>query len=161
MALDITKGVHKKGFLSKLLSTYGGAHIHNVTLGANHDNFDLIGLVTTKWNSFDNYDEDTSASIDFEGRIMGGLNSEGCYYIQVEKADGVYLVYNTPESVYTETEFQDETLFFNEEGDTAEAIELHYLDIFAVSPNGFTGTPADGAAVTYSDGKFVVAGASI
>lgn len=160
MAIDIVKGTHKKGFLSKLISTTGGAHIHNVTLAADHDNFDLIGLVTTKWNSFDNYDEDESAEIDFEGRIMGGLNSEGCYYIQVEKADNVYLVYNTPESEYAETEFQDETLFFNKEGATAEAITLKPLDIFAVSPNGFSGTPADGAAVSYSDGKYVVAGFS-
>lgn len=155
--IDIRKGEHKFGFLSKLLSTYGGAHIHNVTLAKDHDNFDLVGLVTTKWNSFDNYDEDDFATIDFEGRIMGGLNSEGCYYIQVEKAEKAYLVYNTPESEYAESEFQDESLFYNPEGTTAEAIELHALDIFAVSPNGFTGTPSDGASVTYSDGKYVVA----
>lgn len=153
--IDLRKGEHKFGFLSKPLSTYGGAHIHNVTLAVDHDNFDLIGLDTTKWNSFDNYDEDTTATIDFEGRVMG-LASDGCYYIQVEKADDVYLVYNTPESEYAETEFQDESLFYNPAGVTSEAIELHKLDIFAVSLNGFSATPADGAAVSYSNGKFVV-----
>lgn len=142
--------------MSKLLSTYGGAHIHNATLAEDHDNFDLIGLDITKWNSFDNYDEDTTASIDFEGRVMGGLNSEGCYYIQVEKADGVFLVYNTPESEYAEKQLQFESLFYNPAGVTAEAIELRPMDIFAVSPNGFTATPADGSVVTYSNGKYVV-----
>ena len=156
--IDLTRNnVHKRGFLSKLLSTYGGAHIHNVTLAADHDNFDLIGLNTAKWNSFDNYDEDATATINFEGRIMGDINSEGCYYIQVEKADKVYLVYNTPESEYPEKDLQDEELYYNPEGTTAEAIELHYLDIFAVSPNGFSGIPAEGAVVSYSNGKYVVA----
>lgn len=160
--IDVSKNTtHKRGFLSKLLSTYGGAHIHNVTLATDHDNFDLIGLNTAKWNSFDNYDEDASATVDFEGRIMGDINSEGCYYIQVEKAEKIYLVYNTPESEYTERELQDEELFYNPAGVTAEAIELHYLDIFAVSPNGFTGTPADGATVTYSNGKYVVSTTSV
>ena len=147
---------HKSGYLSKLLSTYGGAHIHNVTLAVDHDNFDLIALDTTKWNSFDNYDEDTTATIDFEGRVMGP-DAEGGYYIQVEKADDVYLVYNTPESEYQLQQLQDEQLYYNPAKTVAEAIELHKFDIFAVSANGFSATPAEGAVVTYSNGKYVVA----
>lgn len=146
--------VHKSGFLSKLLSTYGGAHIHNVTLAVDHDNFDLIGL-TDDWNSFDNYDEDTSATIDFEGKVMGP-DSEGGYYVRVDKADGCYLVYNTPESEYEQVQLQDEALYYNPAGTVAEAIELRPYDIFAVSANGFSAAPKTGATVTYSNGKYVV-----
>lgn len=153
--IDISKNLtHKKGFLSKLLSTYGGAHIHNVTLAVDHDNFDLVGLVKDSWNSFDNYDEDTTATIDFEGIVMGPA-AEGGYYIQVVEANDCFLVYNTPESEYPETELQDERLFYNPAGKTAEAIELRPMDIFCVD-NGFSATPKVGATVTYSNGKYVV-----
>ena len=156
MAIDITKGSHKYGFLNRLLATYGGFHTENVTLAANHDNFDIVGL-TELWNSFENYDEDTSATIDFEGVVMG-LSSEGTWYIKVKKATSCYLVYNSPVSEYQEKELQDESLFYNLEGETAEAIELWKGDIFSVSPNGFTGTVKEGCLVSYSNGKYVVTG---
>lgn len=154
MALDIQKGSHKYGFLNKMLATYGGFHTSNVTLATDHDNFDLVGL-TEGWNSFDNYDEDPAATIDFEARVMG-LSSEGTWYLKVVKANDCYLVYNSPVSEYNEREFQDESLFYNVAGETAEAIELWKGDIFSVDPSGFTGSVSEGSIVTYSNGKYVV-----
>lgn len=154
--IDISKGSHKWGFLNRLLSTYGGFHTHNVTLATDHDNFDLVAL-TEGWNSFDNYDEDTSATVTFSGRVMG-LSSEGTWYIKVRQAENAYLVYNSPVSEYSEREFQDEALFFNKAGETAEAIELWKGDIFSVCPAAFNGTVKEGSLVSYANGKYVVSG---
>ena len=157
MAIDISKNAtHKMGFLNKLLATYGGAHTHNVTLAVDHDNFDLIGL-TEKWNSFDNFDEDQGATLDFEGVVMG-LSAENTWYIKVNKAVDTYLVYNSPVSEYPEKELQDEALFYNQAGETAEAIELRKGDIFSVNANGFASDPAVGSIVAYSNGKYTVTG---
>ncbi len=152
MAIAITKGSRKYGFLNKLLSAYGGAHIHNVTLVADHDNFDLV--VKGDWVGFDNYEEDASETVSFSG-IIRGLSSEGTWYIEVVSSNAL-LVYNSPVSPYSEKEFQDEGLFYNEAGDTTEGHVLVAGDIFSVSPNGFTGTPAEDKTVTYANGKYVV-----
>lgn len=155
MAIDLTKGTHKVGFLSKTLSLYGGAHTINVTLAGNHDNFDLVVIDATKFNSFDNYDEDASETVSFSGYILGKNTSEGGWYIGVESSNAV-LVYNSPVSPYSEKELQDESLFYNLAGETVEGIQLKQLDVFTVSDNGFTGTPAEGKTVTYANGKYAV-----
>ena len=87
-----------------------------------------------------------------------GLSSENTWYIKVNKAVDTYLVYNSPVSEYPEKELQDEALFYNLAGETAEAIELRKGDIFSVNANGFASTPAVGSIVTYANGKYTVTG---
>lgn len=153
MALDITKGAHKYGFLNKVASAQTGSpHIHNVTLAADHDNFDLV--VKGDWVSFDNYEEDTAATVSFSG-IVREKTSEGTWYIEVVSSNAL-LVYNAPVSPYSEKEFQDESLFYNADGETAEGFTLIAGDIFSVSENGFNKAPKAGDAVTYTNGKYTV-----
>ena len=155
MAVDINKGTHKIAFPNKLLAMMGGRHTYNVTLAANHDNGELI-LRTTKWNSFDNYDEATNGTITFAGYIQGQA-ADGTWYIEVTADTDALLVYNTPVSPYVEFELKDDALFYNAKDETVEGISLAKGDIFSVSTNGFNGTPVAGKTVSYSNGKYVVA----
>ncbi len=153
MAIDLTKGSHKYGFLNKIASAQTGSpHIFNVELAANHDNFDLV--VRGDWKSFDNYEEDTSATVSFSG-IVQEKTSEGTWYIEVVSSNAL-LVYNSPVSPYSEMELQDESLFYNLQGETAEGFSLIAGDIFSVSENGFNKTPKAGDTVVYTNGKYTV-----
>lgn len=157
MAIDITKGSHKVAFMSKIFAVENG-HIFNMTLGANHDNGDLIVRDVTSWNSFDNYDEDTAGTITFSG-VIRGEGANGGYYVEVlSVSQDVLFAYNSPVSPYSQREFQDESLFFNESGDVVQGIPLERGDIFELSANAFTGTIATDAAVTYdaSTNKYII-----
>ncbi len=151
--VDITKGTHKWGFLSKVASAQTGSpHIFNVTLAANHDNFDLV--VRGDWRAFDNYDEDTTATVSFSG-VVQEKAADGTWYVEVVSSNAV-LVYNSPVSPYAEKEFQDEGLFYNKAGETAEGLSLIAGDIISLSENAFNKTPAVGDSVTYANGKYTV-----
>ncbi len=149
MAIDITKGSHKVAFMSKVFAVENG-HIFNVTLGAAHDNGDLIVRDVTSWNSFDNYDEDTAGTITFSG-IVRGQGANGGWYVEVlSVSQDVLFAYNAPISPYPEREFQDESLFYNAQGDVVQGIPLERGDIIELSEDAFTGTIAVDAAVTYT-----------
>lgn len=149
MAVDITKGTHKKAFMSKVFAVENG-HIFNVTLGAAHDNGDLIVRDVTSWNSFDNYDEDTAGTITFSG-VVRGQGANGGWYVEVlSVSQDVLFAYNSPVMPYPEREFQDEALFYNAIGDVVQGIPLERGDIIELSEDAFTGTIAVDAAVTYT-----------
>ncbi len=153
MAVAIATKKHGVVFPSKILSGIGGGHIYNVTIAKDHDNGELV--LRGAWNSFDNYDE-ASGAIEFAGVIRGAA-AEGGFYIEVSAPTEALLVYNTPVNPYTGREFDGDELFFNAQGDTVKAYSLVKGDIFAASEELFDGTPVAGKAVTFADGKYVVA----
>lgn len=159
MAIDISKGSHIKSFPNKIASAMGQyGHVYNIELDANADNGTLCGKGDAL--GFDLYEADTVPS-GFAGRIQGKA-SDGTYYVEVTAlgtAPTLY-VYNSPVSEYGIKELQNETLYYNKAGEVAQGMELHIGDVYSISANGFTGTPAAEYAVTYSAGKYVVAGST-
>lgn len=151
MAIDITRNAtHKIFFPSKVASfNVGSPHTYNMTLGAAHDNGDLIVRDVTSWNSFDNYDEDTAGTITFSG-IVRGQDADGLWRVEVlSVSQDAVIVYNSPVSEYPQRELQDPGLFYNAEGETAIGGELIRGDQLLLSESAFTGTLAVDAAVAY------------
>ncbi len=153
MALGIATTKHAVAFMSKILAGFGGGHIYNITLAADHDNGELVKR--GDWNSFDNYDEKTGA-ITFKG-VIRDVAAEGGFYVEVTDATDALFVYNTPKNPYTEAELADDALFYNAQGDVVKAYSLTVGDIFAISEEGFNGTPEVGKNVTFANHKYVVA----
>ena len=157
MAIDITKGSHKVAFPSKVASAQSGSpHVYNITLDADHDNGDLVIRDTASWNSFDNYDEGTG-TLTFSGIIR---EDKGVFYVEVVSAGAdVVMVYNAPVSPYSEKDLQDESLFYNAEGDVVQGLSLIKGDIIELSADAFSSTPVEDKTVTYNatTNKYVVA----
>lgn len=139
---------HAVAGVSKLLATNGGAHIYNVTLSTVADNGNIIGRGDMV--SLDNYAEATPTT--FKGKVVWKA-ANGNWYVEVLEADNALLVYNVPINA---DEKKREQYFYNETGDVARAHELVKGDIFEVSAEGFTGTPAKGASITTITAKKLV-----
>ena len=140
MAIDLRKGSHYSAFLSKIFAVENG-HIFNLTLADAKDNGMLTVRDVTSWNSFDNYDEDTSGTITFSG-VIRGEGANGGYYVEVlSVSQDVLFVYNSPVSEYPERALQDEALFYMESGEVAKAYTLSKGDIILLSTHAFNGTP--------------------
>lgn len=151
--IDLSKNFHKAIFPSKVNSAMEqGGHIYNVTLINDHDNGDLVKRETT-WVGFDRFNESATPvdASEFTGIVLGESTSNpGYWFVQVlTVADDVVLVYNSPISPYPQRELQDEKLFVNKTGDTVQGFELSRGDVFEVSANGFSGTLAVNAPVTF------------
>lgn len=151
--VDVSTKKHGMAFPSKLLAGIGGGHIYNVTLAKAHDNGELV--LRGGWRSFDNYDE-KSGAVTFAG-VIREASAEGGYYVEVTEATDALFVYNTPINPHSEGEFKDDRLFYNAEGDVVKAYSLTVGDIFSVSAELFKGKIALGKAVSFADGKYVVA----
>lgn len=69
------------------------------------------------------------------------------------------MVYNAPVSPYSEKDLQDESLFYNAEGDVVQGLSLIKGDIIELSANAFSSTPIEDKTVTYNatTNKYVVA----
>lgn len=158
MAIDIAKNnTHRISFPSKIASMMGQyAHVYNIELTDDTDNGALAGK--GNYISFDNY-EQAAPSTSFKGRINGQESGTGYWYVEVTALPAnaeVLYIYNSPVSEYAERELQDEGLFYNAAGEVAQGAVLCLGDVFAVSANGFSGTPAAGKTVTFANDKFVV-----
>lgn len=156
MIIDITKGSHISTFPTKVASMMGQySHVYNLVLTADTDNGTLAGR--GEYVDYDQYEQADVAN-GFKGFIRG-LASDGRYEIEVSElpSSEVLYVYNSAVSEYSQAEFQDETLFYNPEGDVAQGAVLCIGDVFNISKNGFTGTPEAGKEVTFASGKYVVA----
>ena len=153
MAVDFSVTKHAVAGVSKLLATYGGAHIYNVTLTSAADNGNIIGRGNMV--SLDNYAEATPTS--FGGKVVWQA-ANGNWYVEVTAATNALLVYNVPMNPYEEGPLSDEALFYNKAGDVVRAHELKVGDIFEVSAEAFTGTPAKNATIsTITSKKMVIA----
>ena len=149
MALDINKGTHAVAFPSKIASMMGQyGHVYNTVLTADHDNGTLVGRGA--YVSFDQYQE-AAVPAGFAGRINEQA-ADGKWYIEVTAlgAGETLFVYNSATSPYAERELRDEKLFYNAKGDVVQGATLIVGDVFAVSADAITGTPAANTAVTYN-----------
>lgn len=158
MKADIRFGSHKAVALTKVASAKGYyPHTYDITLSADHDNGDLVMKGDYDTTNYDTYKEGTGA-IKFTGKVrQAHPDYKDMWEIEVEDTNAL-LVSDSAISPYSERELQDETLLYNEKGSTVKANGLVTGDIFSVTANGFTGTPADGAAITgYADGKYTIA----
>lgn len=153
MAVDFNTNKHMVAFPSKVASASGSPHQWDILLEANTDNGVLVTLGA--YVSHFNYKVGT-APANFEGKILE-QGANGNWYIQVVDADDALLLYNSPVSPYNERILREESAFYNANGDVVRGYELIKNDIFEISAEGFNGTPAAGATVSFASGKYVVA----
>ena len=147
---------HAVCFPSKILAGSMGAHIYNITLSTAADNGNIIGRGA--WNSFDNYAE-AACPNGFAGKIVDKA-ANGNWYVEVTAVPSTgeaLLVYNSPIIPYeTPRELADLSNFYNAAGEVVKAYVLTLGDIFEVSGEAFTGTPAKNATLTVSSKKLAV-----
>lgn len=158
MKIDISKNFHMASFPVNVASVNGNyAHVYNIVVADEFlDNGTLSGR--GDYVSFDQY-EQAALPNGFEGRINEPMPAHPGYWIVEVTAlpdDEVLYLYNSAVSEYTERELKDERLFVNEEGDVIQGARLLIGDRIEVSTEGFNGTPANGKAVTFANGKYVV-----
>lgn len=154
MAVDISKTKHTVAFPRKIAAAAGSPHQWDIVISANTDN----GALCTrgKYVSFANY-QAAAAPAQFAGKILE-QTSDGDWYVEVTDPKEAIFLYNSPRSEYTERELRDEHYFYNKPSEgTVRGYELIKGDIFSISVEGFTGVPVAGKAVSYADGKYVVA----
>lgn len=147
MAVDITvTNTHAYCFPSKLVAGNGGQHIYNLYLTADRDNGVIRSL--GDWKEFEVYEEGDAPST-FAG-VIREQAADGNWYVEVtEPADAVLIcnVEDTPGTNY-DSRYKDEKVFYNASGATVRAYGLVAHDIFELSEEGFSGTPAAGSTVT-------------
>lgn len=152
--INVTIAEHKVAFPTKVAAASGSPHIYNIHLTAAHDNGDLVGRGA--WEDLDLYTE-AAAPNTFAG-IIRQKAANGDWYIEVTAATEALFIFDSP--VIAENynhKFTAEKNFYNESGKVVKAYSLIKGDIISISTFGFTGTPKAGKAVSYSNGKYVVA----
>ena len=154
--IDITKGSHVSSFptyVSAMQHTY--KRVYNIVLGANTDNGMLSGRGA--YASFDNYAQAAVADNAVTVNI-NELGADGRWIVEVAvlPATEVLYLYNSPVSEYETKDLQDESLFYNKKGDVVQGAPLLVGDLFSLSENAFTGTPAAGKTAKFAAGKYVV-----
>lgn len=156
MAIDIRKGSHISSFptyISSMQHTF--KRVYNIVLGADTDNGSLAARGA--YVSFDQYEQD--AVTDDEVTVnINELGADGRWIVEVAELPEteVLYLYNSPVSEYTTRDLQDESLFYNEKDEVIQGAPLLIGDLFSLSENAFTGTPADGKTAKYNAGKYVV-----
>lgn len=123
--------------VSRMLATYGGAHILSVVLDEEEILWNGAIIGVGDYAGFENYEEDVPTA--FTGKIIDKA-ANGNWYVQVETANNAFLVYNPPvvEAEYNNN-FTDEKSFclMGKNGDLARAHELKKYDVFELSADGF------------------------
>lgn len=156
MAIDIRTGSHVVSFPSKVASMMGQYdHVYNIVLDADCDNGTLA--TRSSYVDFDQYEQGAVTANTVEGKILKQA-ANGNWYIEITKlptAEVLYL-YNSPVSEYAEKEFQDESLFYNKNGEVAQGAVLTIGDVIEYSALAITGTPAANTVVKYTSGKWVI-----
>jgi hypothetical protein len=126
---DLVKGdAHVVAESSRLKATIAG-HIYDLEMIEDTDNGTIVAL---------------------------GAHVEGQVYKAKAYANGdkPYFILTPPLAYNGKKAWSDEKYFFNAKGEIARAYELHADDIFTVSEDAFTGTPAVGKFV---DATYAVA----
>ena len=119
---DLVKGdAHVVAESSRLKATTAG-HIYDLEMIEDTDNGTIVAL---------------------------GAHVEGQVYKAKTYAEGdkAYFVLTPPLAYNGKKAWSDEKYFYNAKGDIARAYELHVDDIFTISEDAFTGTPAVGKFV--------------
>lgn len=156
MAIDIRKGTHVSSFptlVSSMMGTY--KRVYNIVLNADTDNGALS--LRGDYVSFDNYEQDAVTDDDVTVAIRE-LGADGKWIVEVAALpnDEVLYLYNSPVSEYETRDLYDESLFYNKAGDVVQGAPLLIGDLYSLSENAFTGTPAAGKTAKYAAGKYVV-----
>lgn len=148
---------HAIAFPSKVLAGSMGAHIYNITLTTAADNGNVVGR--GNWNSFDNYAE-AAAPAGITGKIVDKA-ANGNWYVEitaVPSSGEALVVYNSPIIPYeSPRELAELSNFYNAAGEVVKAYVCTVGDIWEVSDEGFTGTPAKNKTLTVASKKWVVA----
>ena len=144
---------HNEAFPSRLLAANGGGHIFDIELTADHDNGELVGR--GDYIKLGTYKE-TTAPV-FAGKIVEQA-ANGNWYVEVTAATEALWILMPEITPYdTIPQTQNPKAWVNKEGDVVKGYSLVKGDIFEMSTEGFQGTPAVGATVSFADGKYVVA----
>ena len=138
---------------SKLKATTAG-HIYNIQIAKDMDN----GSIVAKGDYVKPDIYKAKDSTGFAGVILDQA-ANGNWYVEVTTPGDALLVLQVP-LIYEEytTAMQHESNFYNANGDVVRAYELYAGDIFELSKEGFSGTPAKGKTLTVTSNKLVVAG---
>ena len=119
---DLVKGTDHVVAESSRLKATGAGHIYDLEMIADTDNGTIVAL---------------------------GAHVEGQVYKAKAYATGnkPYLVLTPPLAYNGKKVWSDEKYFYNAKGEIARAYELYVDDIYTVSADAFTGTPAVGKYV--------------
>lgn len=145
---------HNEAFPSRLLAANGGGHIFDIQLTADHDNGVLVGR--GDYIKLGTYQE-TTAPNTFAGKIVEKA-ANGNWYVEVTAATEALWILMPEITPYdTIPQTQNPKAWVNKSGDVVKGYSLVKGDIFEMSTEGFSGTPVVGKAVSFSNGKYVVA----
>lgn len=144
----ITYTKHAVAGSSRIKATICG-HIFNIQATDDIDNGCIVGK--GDYVAPEYYKE--IAATAFEGKIIDKA-ANGNWYVEVTKAENAYLVLSVP-LIYEEytRKMQEEANFYNAKGDLMRCYELVPGDVFELSEEGFTGTPAKSATVNLAAKK--------
>lgn len=142
-------------FPTKVLSSRVGHNV-NIVLSEDSPNGAIVGV--GDYVSFDQYAEATAPS-GYEAKIIDTA-ANGNFYVQVTKVDvnaPAILIYDVPEIAENyNAKFANTKNFYNKAGKTVHGLVLTTLDVYELSAELFSGTPAVGKKVTVSGRKHVV-----
>ena len=143
---------HNEAFPSRLLAANGGGHIFDIELTADHDNGELVGR--GDYIKLGTYKE--AAAPTFAGKIVEQA-ANGNWYVEVTEATEALWILMPEITPYDIPQTENPKAWVNKTGDVVKGYSLVKGDIFEMSAEGFQGTPAVGKAVSFADGKYVVA----
>jgi len=144
---------HTVATSTELEATRGGAHIYDIVISQDMDNGTIVGK-----GAYDgNMHYAMASSTAFTGKIIR-KEANGIYQVQVLTATNAILLLQPPVipegyNKLTNSEY----LFYNASGDIVRGYELMPGDVFGITAEGFTGTPAVGKNVSVSSYKLAVA----
>lgn len=131
----------------------GGEGIADIKITMDLDNGTIIG----KGANIAGQVYAMTAPTAFTGKILKDKAGNGNWYVEVTSATNAYLVLTTPITYYDyTTQMKAESTFFNEDGDIVRAYPLQINDVFELSAEGFDGTPAADATVTFDSTTYKV-----
>jgi len=143
---------HNEAFPSRLLAANGGGHIFDIELTADHDNGELVGR--GDYIKLGTYKE--AAAPTFAGKIVEQA-ANGNWYVEVTEATEALWILMPEITPYDIPQTENPKAWVNKTGDVVKGYSLVKGDIFEMSNEGFQGEPAVGKAVSFANGKYVVA----
>lgn len=154
MAVKFTIEHHGWAYPSKSLAEKGGKYIHNITISKDRDNGEVVGR--GEYIELDRYGE-----ADAEGfeAVVVDTAPNGNFYVEVKEPGTALILRNVPVIAYEfNREIQQESVFYNEKGDTVRGYELAVGDIWEMSAECFEGAVTVGDTVTATNGKLAKKG---
>lgn len=152
MAIAISTTKHATAFPSKVLAREGGKHIFNIKASSAIDNGNLVAR--DNYISLDLYGEKAPTS--FAG-VIREQAANGNWYVEVTAETDALLCYTLPMNPYENPKsLAGQELFYVATGEIARCYELAVGDIFEVSKEAFSGTPAAGKTITTITAKKMV-----